>query len=315
MAAVRKKGRERVVRPFDFRRPNKLSREHVRALSIVQEAFTRGVGTQLASVLRAVSQMRTVSIEQKTWDEYLAQTASPCYVAVLSLSPLPGATLLCLPLEAAYTIVELQMGGSGLVGQQHPERALSEIENGVLRGFVERLMPELRNAFVSLSNITPRILAVESSAQFAQVAGPNDPVVVVQYSLTIDAVSTSASLCIPYSSLQGVLDENTNAVSLTSVQYDAAATRRNILAQVQGVPVSVSARFAPCPMLATDVLNLKVGDVVRLGSSTDAALTLYAEEQPTHLVKVGKSGRKIAVEVIESVLVAKNWNYSTDGGR
>jgi flagellar motor switch protein FliM len=68
-------------------------------------------------------------------------------------------------------------------------------------------------------------------------------------------------------------------------------------------------------MMATDVLNLRVGDVVRLGSSTDAPLTLYAEEQPTHLVKVGKSGRKIAVEVIESVLVAKNWNYSTDGGR
>lgn len=307
--------KEKTVRSFDFLRPNKLSRDHVRILSVVQESFTRGVSTQIASVLRTMSHMETSSIEQRTWNEFSQEWNSPCHVTVLSLSPLPGATILVLPLEAAYSIVELMMGGSNVLGRSFPDRPLSEIENTLLRTFLERQLPELRAAFSPVCDITPRILGTESSPQFAQVAGPSDPVVHTKYTLQIDTVETHVAMCTPWSSLSLILEDTMNKGALTTVQFDKVAVKKRLVMAANEVQVGVSARFAPCSMTAEEIFSLSVGDVVRLGSSLDAPLTLFAENQATHLVKPGRSGRKVAVEVIDAMMLGKPQEIGTGDRR
>lgn len=315
MASDGRVSKEKIVRAFDFLRPNKLSRDHIRILSVVQETFTRGVSTQIASVLRTLSHMETESIEQKTWNEFSQDWQGPCHVTVLSMSPLPGASLLVLPLDAAYSIVELMMGGSSVLGRSVPDRPLSEIENTLLRSFLERQLPEMRAAFAPICDITPRILGVESSPQFAQVAGPSDPVVHIKHKLHIDTVETSVSMCMPWSSLSLVLEDVMNKGTLTTVQFDKTTVKRRLVAAANDLPVSVAARFSPCAMTADEIFSLEVGDVVRLGAGLDAPLTLFTENQATHTVKPGRSGRKVAVEVIETMMLGKQTEISTGDKR
>lgn len=305
MSQSSRASKEKVVRSFDFLRPNKLSRDHVRILSIVHESFTRGVSTQIASVLRTLAHMETESIEQKTWNEFSQDWPNTCHVTVLSLAPLPGASLLVLPLEAAYSIVELMMGGSSVLGRSLPDRPLSEIENTLLRSFLERQLPELKAAFSPIGDITPRIIGIESSPQFAQVSGPSDPVIHVKFKLQIDAVETTVAMCTPWSSMALVLEDVLNKGTLSTVQFDKATVKKRLTAVAHELKVSVSARFEPCAMTADEITSLEVGDVVRLGASIDAPLTLFTENQATHRVKPGRSGRKVAVEVIDTMLLGK----------
>jgi flagellar motor switch protein FliM len=207
------------------------------------------------------------------------------------------------------------MGGSSVLGRSFPDRPLSEIENTLLRSFLERQLPELRSAFAPIGDITPRVIGIESSPQFAQVAGPSDPVVHVKFKLQIDAVETTVAMCTPWSSMALVLEDVLNKGTLTTVQFDKATVKKRLTAAANEVKVSVSARFEPCAMTADEIFSLEVGDVVRLGAGLDAPLTLFTENQATHRVKPGRSGRKVAVEVLDTMLLGKPQDSDTGGRR
>ena len=113
-------------RPFDFRHQNKLSREHIRTLQIVQETFCRGFSTMLASHLRTVAQVSIKSIEQHSYDEYVRELPNPTLLTLLGMAPLPGAAILQLPTDIAYCAVELLLGGKG-AGEQ-PARPFTDLE-------------------------------------------------------------------------------------------------------------------------------------------------------------------------------------------
>lgn len=314
----RPEGRAPVIRDFDFLRPNKLSREHVRALTLVQETFTRGFSTQLASVLRCVSQMKVTSIEQRTWDEYVRSAPSPAFGILLNLAPLPGASMLLLPLDVSYTIVELLLGGGANVGGEHPNRALSEIETVLARGFIERILPELQVAFEPLETIRPSIFGIESNPQFAQIAGATDLVIACEFSVKIDAVESAASLCIPFSSLAGVLEDVASQGALANFQIDIDAARRKIAARTEDLDIDVSARFKQRTMRSSDILALEPGDILPLEMGTEEPLVLWAGNKPVQKVKLGRRGKRVAVEILEPVLLdnaTANGTNRHQGGR
>lgn len=296
-------GRERVVKDFDFRRPNKLSREHVRTLTLLMDSFARGVATQVSSQLRCISKVTVLSVEQRTWDEYVQESPAVGNVSILRLAPLPGASLLYLPAELSFTVIEMLMGGGGAMGEPTPERGLTEIETTLIRGFTERLLPELRLAFDHLVTVVPTIIGVESSPQFAQIAGPTDLVVVIELELTIDRLTSKASLCIPFQSLQQSLEETSAQLQLANMQVDVERSRVRMLNRTAEVTIEVAARLQAASISSVRLSSLKEGDVLHLGVRTDEPLTLWVGERATHRVTAGKRGRKTAVEIASPMLL------------
>lgn len=284
-------------RAFDFRRPSKLSREHVRTMQIVQETFARGLSTMLASTLRSVTQVTIRSIEQQTYDEYVREVPNPTLLTLLSLSPLSGAAILQLPLQVAFCAVELLLGGKGYAEQ--PTRPFTDLELHLTRGIIERALPELRYAFEPVVVTEPKVVSQESNPQFAQIAAPTDMVIVVSFDVRIEGVSGVASLCIPFSSLQPHL-EALSATSLYAAQSvaDPIAVRSLLSDHLSAAPVAVSARFRPVRMSSGDILALRVGDVVPLNHPVDLPLTLTVEGVATFDAAIGRRNRRVAVQVV-----------------
>jgi flagellar motor switch protein FliM len=290
--------KDRTPRPFDFSRPNKLSREYVRALQIAQESFARGATTQMSSTLRAVTHVTPGEIEQTTWDEYTRTVANPSHLTLLALAPVPGAAVLTFPLSVAYAFVELQLGGT--VRTDHPKRPLTDIEAGLVKYFTtERLLPELRIAFDSICDMRPRVLSTEANPQFAQIASPTDMVVVVPFNLRLEQVEEQVSLCIPFNALQPVLDEAVGANRLHSEAPETASSLARLRSRVADVPVSAAARLTPTRMPSQAIAALRPGDVVRLPHPQDRPVTLYIGENPVWLASLGVApgGRRVAVQV------------------
>ena len=140
--------------PYDFRRPIKLSREHIRTLQIAFETYARSCGTLLTTRLRVVSSVTLGSLEQLTYEEYVGSLANPTVIAVVAIDPLPGAVLLELSVGSAMTAIDHMLGGPGGV---QPERPLTEVEMPLLRGLLERMLGELRYGFETLVYISPKL--------------------------------------------------------------------------------------------------------------------------------------------------------------
>lgn len=284
---------------YDFRRPNKFTREHVRALQIASETFARQFTTVLSTTLRTVSQVQAKGIHQLTYDEYIRDVPNPTYLAILSLAPLAGASIFHLPLPVVMTAVDRLLGGPGAGPAVH--RPLTEIEQSLMRDLLGRVLRELAYAFESLTALEPAVLHQESNPQFAQIGSPSDMVIVFVYDLRIGGQAGEATLCVPFSSLQPVLDEvAANSLLAGRVEADAESVRESLAGRMGAAPVTVSVSFPPVTLALSDIVDLRPGDVLPLEHRVDAPLEVSVGGLPRFAARPGRRGKRLAC-VITSV--------------
>lgn len=285
---------------YDFRRPNKFTREHVRALQIASETFARQFTTVLSTTLRTVSQVQARGIHQLTYDEYIRDVPNPTYLAILSLPPLAGASIFHLPLGVVMTALDRLLGGPG-TGPAPVNRPLTEIEQSLMRDLLGRVLRELAYAFESLTPLEPVVLHQESNPQFAQIGSPSDMVIVFVYDLRIGGQAGEATLCIPFTSLQPVLDEvASNSLLAGRVEADAEAVRDALAGRVGGAPVSVTVSFPPVVLPLCDIVDLRPGDILPLDHPVGATLAVSVGGVPRFAARPGRRGKRLAC-VITSV--------------
>jgi flagellar motor switch protein FliM len=284
--------------PFDFRRPSKFSRDQTRVLEIVGETFARQYTTVLSTAMRTVAPVTLSSIDQLTYDEYIRLVGNPSFLAVLSLDPLPGAGILHLNPSLSMLVVDRLLGGSGKAG--HPGRALTDIEAGLLRELVGRILRELAYAFESLAPIQPKIVQVESNPQFAQVAAPSDLMLVISFEIRLGQRAEMTSLCLPLAALQGPLEAYiAQSMFAERATTDPAAVVRALSDRLLDAPVEVGVRFKPVTVTSGELVDLQVGDVLGLRHPVSEPLTVSAAGIPYLLALPGRRDKRLACQVVE----------------
>jgi len=282
--------------PYDFRRPTKLSREHVRTLQIAYETFAKQYTTLLTSTLRVVSQVTLVSIEQLTYAEYVVSLDSPTVMAMVELDPMPGLTIFEFSLSTAMACVDHMLGGPG--GNQ-PQRPLTEIEAPLIHGLLGRVFGELKYAFESIVELEPRLTAIEYNPQFAQAASGSDAMIVASFELHVGAEECVATICMPFGSIFPKLQGDAVGATLTEAQrQEREAAQRNIVAGLEGAPIDVSVRFNPVKMHPTDLVALRPGDVVLLAHPVTEPLTVISTGRTFAHAVPGSSGKRLACLVV-----------------
>src|SRR3954466_11800862 len=151
--ALGSRGRRSEPRTYDFRRPTKLSRDHVRVLQIAQEAFARQATTHLTSMLRTGARLELAGIEQFSYDDYIATLPDPVYIATFTIEPLAGKGMLAYPLDIAMATVDHMLGGSGTAEQ--PNRPMTGMESTIHGHLLHRLLPAFAPSFPHTTPITP----------------------------------------------------------------------------------------------------------------------------------------------------------------
>jgi flagellar motor switch protein FliM len=278
---------------YDFRRPNKFTRDHVRALQIASETFARQFTTVLSTTLRTVSQVQAKGIHQLTYDEYIREIPNPTYLAILSLPPLAGASIFHLPLPVVMTAVDRLLGGPGAGPVVH--RPLTEIEQSLVRELLGRVLRELAYAFESLTAVEPVVIHQESNPQFAQIGSPSDMVVVLSYDLRIGGQAGEATLCVPFAALQPVLDEVTGNSPLAGrIEADAEAVRQALAGRMGAAPLTVTVSFPPVVLALADIVDLRPGDVLPLDHPVDAPLEVSVGGVSRFTGRPGRRGKRLA---------------------
>lgn len=287
----------RLVEPYDFRRPIQLSREHSRILQLGFDGFARQATTVFTSALRTVCQVSLASIDQRTYAEYVDSLDAATYLTMFTPEPIPGLGALEMPLRAVMSCVDHMLGGPGAPDQ--PERPLTEIEAGVIRGFVDRLLAEMRYSLADILALEPTVTGIEYSPQFAQLAGAADVMVVVAFDLRIGERSHRLTVCLPFS---GLLPHLAKAAAPAPVSDRERALRAHaaelLHSQFERVPVEAAVRFRPTRLRPDELGALKPGDVVRLRHPAAAPLDLTVDDTVFAHATAGARGQRAAALIV-----------------
>lgn len=285
------------VTPYDFRRPVKLSRENSRALQIAFETFARQVATVMTSALRSVCHVSLASVEQLTYTEYVESLGDLTSMTIFTAEPVPGSSVLELPLPVVMTCVDHLLGGPGAAEQ--PQRPLTDLESTVVGGLLERLVSEVRYAFASLVAMEPKVRGVEYSPQLAQVAHAADAMIVARFTLRKDETEHTLSLCMSFPGLLPYLTAAGGAgvVSERERRQREEASAR-LAAGFQDVPVDVAVRFRTTLADPVELSGLRPGDVVRLKHPAQAPLDVTAADVVFAHATPGAQGRRLAALVV-----------------
>jgi flagellar motor switch protein FliM len=296
-------GRRRgVPKTYDFRRPTKLSREHVRVLQIAQEAFARQATTILTTFLRAGARLELVAIEQSSYDDYVLTLPNPVYISTFSLEPMAGKGMVAYPLDIAMAIVDHMLGGSGTADQ--PSRPMTAMETTITNHLLDRLLDEFAVSFATITDIQPALLGHEYNPQLAQAAAGSDTVMVASFTMSVGSREGQATLVLPFSSFAQALNNAASPqLSDTALAKRKRATEA-LTARLNLVPVDVSVRFAPLTVSSADLLSLAVGDVLLLRHPPDAPLEVTTNDVTFAYAIASNHRRRLAAAIVPTPYAA-----------
>jgi flagellar motor switch protein FliM len=282
---------------YDFRRPNRFSREDIRALQMVNDTFARQFAMVLSTTQNTSCQVLVTSVRQYTCDEYTRTVPNPSLLALLHFEPLPGTGVFQLPMGIVMSVVDRLLGGQG--GPNQPNRALSDIEIGIVRQLLSRIVGELTYAFDSLTTVIASVGGLESDPQFLKVAAPSEPVIVSEFNIRIGEQQSVCTLCIPFASLQPALDALADD-QLTHHTATDELTALEVERQLNQVPVELAVAFRQVTVTSFQLLSLAVGDVLPLRHPITEPLAVLADGVQVAAAVPGSHGNHLACQIVST---------------
>ena len=196
------KSREKIT-PYDFKRPERVGKEQMRALQTLHEGFGRNFGAALSALLRSIVEVKLTSVDQLTYSEFVFSLENPTCFNLLKAEPLEGNLILDINPSILYPIIDRLLGGGREAGPL-ARRPLTEIELRLVSRITGLFLHELRHAWENVLDLNLEVVQVESNPQLVQIVPPNEVVVLISFELTIGDLRGMMNLCIPYNSIERI---------------------------------------------------------------------------------------------------------------
>ncbi len=304
-----KPAEQRKIKIYDFKRPDKFSKEQIRTVSIMHETFARLTTTSLSAQLRSLVQVHVASVDQLTYEEFIRSIPNPTTLAVINMDPLKGSAILEIDPAITFSIIDRLFGGKGESAKV--TRDLTDIEQSVMEGIIVRVLGNMREAWSQVIDLRPRLGQIETNPQFAQIVPPTEMVVLVTLETKVGDVEGMMNFCIPYLTIEPIISKLSAQYWYSSVRRGATTENLNILRErLSTVDVTVVAEVGSMQLTVREVLALSVGDVIRLPNvrATDPMI-LKIGNQPKFLCKPGVIGKKLAVQIIKKLEEAEEEEF------
>lgn len=287
---------EKQVKDYDFKRPVKFSKEHLRTLEIIFEHYGRLLSTNLPVYLRKNVQISVTSSETVTFSEFSNALSNPVILSIVNFAPLTGNIIMELSLNVGFAIIDRLLGGQGTTLEK--PREFSEIEMAILEKILVVCMQLLREPWKNVVEINPVLDRIETNPQFAQIIAPNDMIAIVTLNIRIGDVDGLMNICLPYFTLEPIMDNlNTKFWYSTMQENPDENYQEHLESLVKKVSVPLRAILGRSSVSVNDFMNLQLGDIIRLDSEVGSDLTVYVGNIKKFTAVPGSSKDKYAVQV------------------
>lgn len=288
----------RKIKIYDFKRPDKFSKEQIRTVSIMHETFARLTTTSLSAQLRSMVNVHVASVDQLTYEEFIRSIPTPTTLAVINMDPLKGNAILEIDPAITFSMIDRLFGGTGQGGTK-VQRDLTDIENSVMEGIIVRILANMREAWTQVIDLRPRLGQIETNPQFAQIVPPSEMVVLVTLETKVGDEEGMMNFCIPYITIEPIISKLSSQFWFSSVRRSSTTQYLGVLKEkLSTVDMDVVAEIGSINVPIRDVLGLRVGDIVRLSNvKVGDPLPLNIGSKKKFLYQPGVIGKKMAIQI------------------
>lgn len=288
--------KEKQVKNYDFARPSKFSKDHLRTLEIIFENYGRLLSTNLPVYLRKNVQVEVVNAEANTYSEFANALSNPVILGVVNFAPLEGNIIIELSANLGFTIVDRMLGGGGALLERN--RDFTEIELIILERVLEVCTNLLVDPWESVVSIEPRLERIETNSQFAQFISPGEMTAIITMSVKIGSVEGLMNICIPYSCVEPVIDKlNTKYWYSSMKESDSGAYQEVIEDIIDYAKIPVKAMLGRSTISVNDYINIQIGDIIKLDTKVNDELEVYVGNIKKFTALPGATSDSYAVRV------------------
>ena len=296
---IKDKG-EKQVKDYDFARPSKFSKEHLRTLEIIFEHYGRLLSTNLPVYLRKNVQIEVMNSEAVTYQEFSNALSNPVLLGIVNFSPLQGSIIIEMATNLGYAIVDRMLGGKGEALEKI--REYSEIELLILERIFIICVNLLHEPWQNVVEIHPRLERIETNSQYAQIISPSEMIAIITINVKIGDVEGLMNICLPFITVEDVIDKlNTKYWYANMQQYDETDYADAIEVLIRKAQIPIKAVLGNSTISVSDFSMLQVGDIIRLDRKAEEELDIYVGNIRKFTALPGASGDNYAVRITEVI--------------
>ena len=287
---------DRQVKNYDFKRPSKFSKEHLRTLVIIFDHYARLLSTELPAYLRKNVAIEVMNSEAVTYSEFSNALSNPVILGIVDFAPLQGNIIIELAENIGYTIIDRMLGGSG--SPLEKTRDFSEIEISILERIMNVCNNLLKEPWQSVLPLEPRLERIETNSQFAQIISPNEMTSIITMNIKIGNVEGLMNVCIPYTCVEEIIDKLNTKFWYSNIKTQDKKVYHDVIeTAISRASIPIRAILGKSTISVTDFVNIQKGDIIRLNTKIEDELEVYVGNVKKFTGLPGSSNESYAVRV------------------
>ncbi|MGY3746490.1 flagellar motor switch protein FliM [Vagococcus salmoninarum] len=290
------------AKSYDFRRPTKLSKEYINTLFMIFEDFSKFAGNHLSTQIRTNVNLKLASIEQISYDEFIHSIPKFTLLGLFHSTPLNGIQMIEVNPQLCMLIVELLCGASEAQitkGEELSKKSFTDIEMAILEEVFKTFVTAFENAWQDITTIESQLDSLDTNPQLLQNMSPNEPVVLITFTVTIFKQNTFINLCVPYVFFEGIVDKLSFRNWFDADKGFNEADNDQLKKNIETVTLKMETVLGETTMTLADFAQLEVGDTISLNQKIAEPLKMYIENQLFSKVKPGQKDGHLAAEILE----------------
>ncbi|MBK5240377.1 flagellar motor switch protein FliM [Clostridium sp.] len=288
------------IKLYDFRSPQKFSKDHLRTLELIHDNYGRIISSYLSAQLRNNVKVKIESIQQITYDEFIHSIPNPTVLTIFKMPPLSGSILFETNPQFAFQVIDILLGGMG--NRKIKLKDFSDIDKNILKKVNAGLISNLKLAWEDVLDVQPEIEALETNPALNQTLAPNEPVALITFSVEMMNTNNFINICIPYLSIEKVLDKlvvqywfRKNDEEIVSESRDKLKERLNI------VSVPLTGLLGSTNITVDEFLQLNEGDVITLDNTSDSPVKVFVEGRLCYTGIPGTIGKNKGIQILDII--------------
>jgi flagellar motor switch protein FliM len=250
-------------RPYNLATQERIVRGRMPTLEIINERFARLLRLGLFNFMRRSANVTAGPVRVIKFSEFVRNLVVPSNLNLVHVKPLRGTSLFVFDPTLVFLVVDNLFGGDGRLQPKAERRDFTQTEQRIIQRLLNLVFDSYGKSWHPVYPIEFEYVRAETNIQFANVATPNEVVVVTTFEVNFGSVVGEMHICTPYSILEPIRDLLSSSVQGEALEVDKRWVSR-LSKQVQSAEVTLLVNLAQVQITLNQILKMQVGDVIPL---------------------------------------------------
>jgi flagellar motor switch protein FliM len=293
-------GEPRRLQLYDFKHPERISKEQIRTLRTIHDNFARLFGTHLSTTLRTMVDVNLLSIDQVTFSEYTMSLSVPAAIYTFRLNALDGKAILEVSPQFILFVVDRMLGGYG--DANHPSREITVVEQNVVSRIIATIISILNEVWTQVHPLQASLESFESDPQFVQIARASESLAIIFFEIRVRGAAFTMNFGVPYFVLEPILNKlSAQSMMALAGKREKEAGPTAVRDRLMASKLQLRALLAETVLSVRDFIDLQPDDIIQVDHRTTQPVSIVVGERAKYFGSGGQLGRRRAVKIIRAI--------------